>query len=208
MVFLLICPMVVVLLYAIPQTRMIVRLVRLLRQPGRIAQFGLAENCVVTLCFLPGIMLLVLAAILLFLGGPFANGGGRDLLTLLTFSPTGATFALCSWVVMTVWFRHIVRRELAMYREPVALVPAVIMSLICLTYIARVVVWAALSLLVAGSLTNWWQIPLEGCVVAAILIYIPAAPLAGFVLLIVHVIRVRAAKTWETCVPDEQEEMP
>lgn len=200
--------MMVLVAYAIPQTRMLLRLVHLLRQPGRIAQFGLAESCVVTLCILPGVMLLILAGILLHPAGPSVSGGKQDLLTLLTFSPYGAAFALCSWIVMTLWFRHIVRRELAMYREPIALVPVVIMSLICLTYIARVVLWAALSIIAAGSFGGFGQIPLEDVLLTAFLVYIPAAPLAGFVLLIIHVVRVRAAKTWETFIPDEQEELP
>jgi hypothetical protein len=179
-----------ILAYAIGQTRMLVRLIRLLRQPARIAQFGLAESCVVTLCFLPGIMLLILAAILVFLGGPFVGSGKQDLLTLMTFRPIGSAFSLGAWVLMTAWFRHIVRRDLAIYREPIALVPVVNMSLICLTYIA--------SGFFAGS----------GMLALCLLIYIPAAPLAGFVLLIVHVWQVRAAKTWETYVPPEEEEMP
>jgi len=206
MICFLICPMVVVLLYAIAQTRMLLRLIRLLRQPGRIAQFGLAASCVVTLCILPGLMLLLLAA-LLVAGGGVSDDGGNPL-ALMTFTRYGAAFALCSWVVMTIWFRHIVRRDLAIYREPVALVPVVIMSLICLNYVASVAWKVASSILAAGSLTSLGQLPLEVCVMAAILFYVPAAPLAGFVLLIVHVARVRAAKTWETFIPDEQEEMP
>ena len=207
MICFLICPMVVVLLYAIAQTRLIVRLVRLLRQPGRIAQFGLSASCVVTLCILPGIMLLLLLAALLVAGWGVSDDGGNPLV-LMTFTRYGAAFALCSWVVMTIWFRRIVRRDLAIYREPVALVPVVIMSLICLNYVAIVVWGVASSILAAGSLTSLGQLPLEVCVMAAILFYVPAAPLAGFVLLIVHVARVRAAKTWETFIPDEQEEMP
>jgi hypothetical protein len=206
MICFLICPMVVLLLYAIAQTRMIVRLVRLLRQPGRIAQFGLAASCVVTLCILPGLMLLLLTA-LLVAGGGVSDDGGNPLV-LMTFTRYGAAFALCSWAAMTIWFRRIVRRDLAIYREPVALVPVVIMSLICLNYVA-IVVWGAVSsILAAGSLTSLGQLTLEVCVPVAIMIYIPAAPLTGFMLLIVHVARVRAAKTWETYIPDEQEEMP
>jgi len=206
MICFLICPMVVVLLYAIAQTRLILRLIHLLRQPGRIAQFGLAESCVVTLCILPGLMLLLLTALLVARGRYMDDSGNS--LTLMTFTRYGAAFALCSWVVMTIWFRRIVRRDLAIYREPVALVPVVIMSLICLNYVAIVVWGVASSILAAGSLTSLGQLPLEVYVPVAIMIYIPAAPLAGFVLLIVHVVRVRAAKTWETFIPDEQEEMP
>jgi hypothetical protein len=206
MICFLICPMVVVLLYAIAQTRLILRLIRLLRQPGRIAQFGLAASCVVTLCILPGLMLLLLTALLVARGRYMDDSGNP--LALMTFTRYGAAFALCSWVVMTIWFRRIVRRDLAIYREPVALVPVVIMSLICLNYVA-IVVWGAVSsILAAGSLTSLGQLPLEVCVPVAIMIYIPAAPLAGFVLLIVHVVRVRAARTWETYIPDEQEEIP
>ena len=207
MICFLICPMVVLLLYAVAQTRMIVRLVRLLRQPGRIAQFGLAASCVVTLCILPGIMLLLLLAALLVAGGGVSDDGGNPLV-LMTFTSYGAAFALCSWVVMTIWFRRIVRRELAVYREPVALVPVVIMSLICLNYVAIGAWQVASSMLKATSFMSWWQPSIEGCLSVAIMIYIPAAPLAGFMLLIVHVALVRAAKTWETYIPPEQEEMP
>jgi hypothetical protein len=126
----------------------------------------------------------------------------------MTFTSYGAVFALCSWVVMTIWFRRIVRRDLAIYREPVALVPVVIMSLICLNYVAIGAWQVASSILAAGSLTSLGQFPLEVCVSAAIMIYIPVAPLAGFVLLIIHVGLVRAAKTWETFIPPEEEEMP
>ena len=206
MICFLICPMVVLLLYAIAQTRMLLRLVRLFRHPARIAQFGLAASCVVTLCILPGLMLLLLTALLVARGGVSDDGGNP--LTLMTFTRYGAAFALCSWVVMTIWFRRIVRRDLAIYREPVALVPVVIMSLICLNYVA-IFVWGAVSsILAAGSLTSLGQLPLDFYVPVAIMIYIPAAPLAGFMLLIVHVVRVRAAKTWETYIPDEQEEIP
>ena len=206
MICFLICPMVVVLLYAIAQTRLILRLIHLLRQPGRIAQFGLAESCVVTLCILPGLMLLLLTALLVARGRYMDDSGNS--LTLMTFTRYGAAFALCSWVVMTIWFRRIVRRDLAIYREPVALVPVVIMSLICLNYVAIGAWQVASSMLKATSFMSWWQPSIEGCLSVAIMIYIPAAPLAGFVLLIIHVVRVRAAKTWETFIPDEQEEMP
>ncbi len=206
MICFLICPMVVLLLYAIAQTRLILRLVRLFRHPARIAQFGLAASCVVTLCILPGLMLLLLAALLVAGGGVSVDGGNP--LVLMTFTRYGAAFALCSWVVMTIWFRRIVRRDLAIYREPVALVPVVIMSLICLNYVAIGAWQVASSMLKATSFMSWWQPSIEGCLSVAIMIYIPAAPLAGFVLLIVHVVRVRAAKTWETYIPDEQEEMP
>ena len=44
--------------------------------------------------------------------------------------------------------------------------------------------------------------------ILAVTFYIPTAPLVGFVLLVVHVAQVRRAKTWETYVPPEQEEIP
>ena len=57
-------------------------------------------------------------------------------------------------------------------------------------------------------MTNAPFINLIALAMALLLLYVPAAPLVGFVLLIVHVVRVRAAKTWETAVPPEEEEMP
>jgi len=202
MMCLLIFVMFVVLLYMVPQTRMIVRLVHLLRQPGRIAQFGLAANCVFTLCFLPGLMLLLLTALLA--GSSGAVNSDANLLTLMTFTPYGSAFALVSWAAMTFWFRSIVRRELAMYREPIALVPVVIMGLICITYVASSV-WQVAPLMVSGPSSSG-QLLLSCLVMVAVLSFVP--PLVGFVLLVIHVAQVRRAKTWETYVPPEQEEIP
>jgi hypothetical protein len=194
------------LLYVISQTRMIVRLVRLLRHPAGIAQVGLAANYITSLCVWPGLMLLLLTLTLATEGNTLDDA---NLLMLMTFTPYGAAFALCSWIAMALWFRRILRRDLAIYREPTALVPVVIMGLICLTFLAGVAWELGRRMLLAGALSSGNVI--ENLIVAAValmLLYIPAAPLAGFVLLIVHVVRVRAAKTWETYVPDEQEEMP
>jgi len=105
---------------------------------------------------------------------------------------------------MTFWFRSIVRRELAMYRESIALVPVVIMGLICITYVASSV-WQVVSLMVSGPSSSG-QLLLSCLVMVAVLSFVP--PLVGFVLLVIHVAQVRRAKTWETYVPPEEEEIP
>jgi len=210
--FLLIGAAVVLPLYAILETRMIVRLVRLLRHPGRIAQFGLAANHVTGLCYWPGIMLLMLLLMLLtVLDAPRGSSleTGADPLVLMTFGRIGVAFAMISWVAMTLWFRSIVNRDLAIYREPTALVPVVILALICVTYLLGIAWLFAGAILQAGWLpTGEPGMDLIFLTASLLLLYVPAAPLAGFVLLIVHVGQVRAAKTWETYVPPEQEEMP
>ena len=194
------------LLYAIRQTRMIVRLVRLLRHAARTAQFGLAASFISCLCYWPVLMMLLLT---FFLGMEVRPPDDANLLELMTFAPFGAAFALCSWVAMTLWFRSIVNRELAMYRESIALVPVVILALVCLTYLAGFAwVFARQVISVGLPMTNAPFINLIALAMALLLLYVPAAPLVGFVLLIVHVVRVRAAKTWETAVPPEEEEMP
>ena len=196
----------VLLLYVISQARMLVRLVRLLRHPARIAQVGLTASFITSLCVWPGLMLLLLTLALAAKGDTLDNA---NLLVLMTFTPYGAAFAMCSWVVMALWFRRILRRDLAIYREPTALVPVVILGLICLTFLAGVALVLALGLLFLWGFSSGnllWNLIVAA--VALMLLYIPAAPLAGFVLLIVHVGQVRSAKTWETYVPPEEEEMP
>lgn len=196
----------VLLLYVISQARMLVRLVRLLRFPARIAQVGLTANFITSLCVWPGLMLLLLTLALAAKGDTLDNA---NLLVLMTFTPYGAAFAVCSWVIMALWFRRILRRDLAIYREPTALVPVVILGLICLTFLAGVALVLALGLLFLWGFSSGnllWNLIVAG--VALMLLYVPAAPLAGFVLVIVHVGRVRAAKTWETYIPPEEEEIP
>ena len=204
--FLLIGAAVVLPLYAILETRMIVRLVRLLRHPARTAQFGLAASFISGLCYWPVLMMLLL---MFLLGMEVRPPDDANLLELMTLAPFGAAFALCSWVTMTLWFRSIVNRDLAVYRDPISLVPVVILALTCLTYLA-VFAWVFTRQVMRVGLlrTNDPFSDMLGLAVGLLLLYVPAAPLAGFVLLIVHVVRVRAAKTWETYVPPEEEEMP
>lgn len=190
--------------YAIRQTRMIVRLVRLLRHPASTAQFGLPANYVTSLCYWPGLMLLFTFLVV----SEARSYDGTNLFILMTFSPYGAAFALCSWVAMTLWFRSIIRHELAIYRNPIALVPVVILALICLNYAAVTAVFVpallGVSSFVGGN--SIWGLVLMALVL--LLFYIPATSFLSFVLLVIHVAQVRAAKTWETYIPPEEEEIP
>ncbi len=195
------------LLYAIQQTRMIVRLVLLLRHPGRIAQFGLAARFVSGLCYWPVPMML---CFVVFMGSDIIPPDDASLLLHMTFTPRGAAFALCSWIAMTLWFRSIVNRALALYLLPTSLVPVAVLALLSLNYLAGfgwVFVRADIITGLFGTGTSSGLI-LIVLATAFLLLFIPAAPLVGFVLLIVHVVRVRAAKTWETTVPVEEEEIP
>ncbi len=194
------------LLYAIRQTRMIVRLVRLLRHAARTAQFGLAASFISGLCYWPVLMMLLLT---FFLGTEMRPPDDANLLELMTFTPCGAVFALCSWVAMTLWFRSIVNRDLSIYREPTSLVPVAVLALVCLTYLTGFAWVFARQVIRAGlPMANAPSIDLIALAMALLLLYVPAAPFVGFVLLIVHVVLVRAAKTWETYVPPEEEEIP
>ena len=195
-----------VLLYAIQQTRMIVRLVRLLRHPARTAQIGFAVSFIRSLCYWPGLMLLLLT---LFLVPEMTPSYDANPLELMTFAPFGATLALCSWVAMTLWFRSIVRRGPAIYREPISLVPVAVLSLLCLTYLAGFAWVFARNIVSVGlPMTNASFINLIALAMMLLLLYVPAAPLVGFLLLFFHVALVRHARTWETYVPPEEEEIP
>lgn len=192
------------LAYAIQQTRMIVRLVHLLRHPGSIAQFGLAARFLSGLCYGPVLMMLFL------LGPEIGPSDDANLLELMIFAPWGAAFALCFWVAMTIWFRSIIKRDLAIYREPTALVPVTVLALVCLNYVIGIAWVFARAAISNGSpmINGPVNEILLALVMALLVLCVPAAPLAGFVLLIFHVVRVRAAKTWETYIPPEEEEIP
>jgi len=174
-----------VCLYVIAQTFMLRKLIHLIRHPGHVVQAGMAASCFVTLCVLPGLMLLTFGAGVWAFTGWFGTApSNKDPLALLTFSRCGVTFAMCSWAVMTGWFAVIIARPKSLYRGPVSLVPIVVLALICLTFSLGVGWMGAGVILRGGRLANLglWAI-------LAVLFYIPTAPLPGFVLLIMHVWR-------------------
>jgi len=178
--------------YIFAQTSTLRKLIRLFRRPGRRVQGSLAINCIVTLCVLPGLALLILTGIVWILKSISGDGWDiKDPLILLTLSPYGDLFALCSWVAMTGWFCMIIARPRSLYRGPLSLVPMVILSLICLTFSLGVGWVVARGILQNFSLITG-QASWEQLVVGLILgfvFYVPTAPLVGFVLLIIHVAR-------------------
>jgi len=185
----------IAIFYVTYQTHAIVRLVRLLTQSAHIAQVGLASNVVWGLCYLPGSVMFLLIFCYVAVS-PDEVG---------LFGPVGAAMSAGFWLGMTLWLRSIVRHDLAIYREPTALVPAVVLALICLTYVAVLVGAMALEAVTWQTFGGGNMMWLAGYL---LLLFIPGAPLAGLVLLIVHVGRVRAAHTWETYVPPEEDEIP
>jgi len=202
------CAMVLLLLLEIPyglqQTRLLLRLVLLLRHPGRIAQFGLDAKYVWALCYVPGAMLGLLA--LLAIERSAAQPDNP--LIVMAHSPLGAAFALCSWLAATLWLRSVLRRALAIYREPTALVPVVVLALICLTHAAAMGSVFARFLIGTGGLATHSS---NDAIIAAafmLALYIPLAALANLALVVAHVAMVRAARTWETYVPPQEDEVP
>jgi len=151
MVFVLFLLVPVMAAYAIGQTRVFLRLVGLVRQPGEIIESALADKCVI----------------------------------------------------------HMVITPPRLYGRGSAFVPIALMAQICLIYAAGTA-WVK-----AYEVTRGWRSwptggfwSLDQWATAIFTFYVPAAPLAGLVLLIVHVLRVRAAKTWETPAAAGKDEMP
>lgn len=179
-------------LYIFAQTSTLRKLIRLLRRPGQMVQGNLATGSVVTLCVLPGLALLILTGIVWALAS--IGGGGLDTmnpLILLTFTPYGVLFALCSWAAMTVWFSMIIASRRSLYRGPQSLVPMVILALICLTFSLAIGWTLAMGILLNSSLITAlasWEELVAGLMLVFVF-YIPTAPLVGFVLLIIHVAR-------------------
>jgi len=170
------------LAYVVGQTSVLLRLSGLLRQRGAIMTADLARRCVFNLGVMPWPMLLLVSALVLIDTMPH-----KDPLSLLTFSPQGTAFALTAWIGMGAWLSGTICKPEALYRNELSLVPIVVMAIICLTYSAGVA-------LVLGS--EIYSAQGAGRTVRALtdfgamfLFYIPAAPLVGFVLLMIHVWR-------------------
>jgi len=205
-----VCLLILLLLVELPflagQVRLTVRLIYLLRHPGRIAQFGLDARHVFSLCYWPGAMLLLLALYLLLSGAAFEKFDHP--LLLMTFSALGLVFALGSWTAATLWLRSILRRDLAVYREPTALVPVAVLAAICLTYAAAIGWVFAEAILAVGGRHGYSGTDKIALVLLMLPLAIPLTVLANFALVVIHVGIVRAARTWGTCVPHEEDEIP
>ena len=195
--------------YVIGQTRTFLQLVSLERQPGEIIESALAHRCVLHLIIMPPLMMLLVVGFLGLFNLPHPWYTSENALTLMAFSVWGAVTSAVLWVSVGTWFFGVIHTPEWLYGRGLAFVPITLMAHICLIY-AAATAWVK-----AYEVTNGWRSWLTGggwstveWAKAIFAFYVPAAPLIGFVLLIVHVIRVRAAKTWETAAAIEGEEMP
>ena len=173
--------------YVVGQTTTAWRLGRLLRRRDGLITGNLAGRCALNLFVLPQIMLVLLAGIMLVLA-EFMRPG--DPLVLLTFSGSGAGIsALCYFAAGVAMSYCLARPEHCLYRRPVSLVPLIVMALICLNYSAAVAVMSVEGLVHMTWTGHGWP----GAAVALaglVMFYIPAAPLVGLVLLMIHVGRI------------------
>lgn len=137
--------------------------------------------------------------------------GAKKMLTPTQISslvvPLGILAAQGVVIVAALWLRSILRRALAIYREPTAMAPVAILSLICLTYAAAAtVVFMPLFIEFRTYVRQPDEVLAFGAT-AVLLLYIPLAALVNFILLIIHVTIVRAVGSWELFVdPQEDEE--
>ena len=209
MEFVLILLTPVIAAYVIGQTRTFLRLVGLVRRPGEIIESALADKCVINLCIMPPLMMLLGVGCRRLFHLPPYWWTSENPLTLMAFSTWGAAVSTVLWALIGAWFFVVIHTPQRLYGRGSAFVPISLMAQICLIY-AAAVFWMK-----GWEFTRGWRSwPAAGdwslveWTTAIFAFYVPIAPLIGFVLLIVHVIRVRAAKTWETTVPAEQEEIP
>jgi hypothetical protein len=178
-----------ILAYAIGQARTLFRLVKLLRQPGRKMPLKVAWSCRLHLAIFPGIMLFFMASIVC-VRQSFRHDSDHGLLMLLAFTPAGAIFALGSWVMTAVWLIRIIGRPKALYRSAISLLPIIVMALMCLTYSAAIAWAVGRSVPLSSGFSSGPLVELILSALASLLIFlVPTAPLAGLVLLIIHVVR-------------------
>jgi len=195
--------------YVIGQTRTFLRLVSLVRQPGEIIESALADKCVINLVIMPPLMMLLVVGCRRLFHLPPYWWTSENPLTLMAFSTWGAAVSIVLWALIGAWFFAVIHTPQWLYGRGSAFVPIALMTQICLIYAA------AAAWMKAWELTRGWSSwPAAGdwslvqWATAIFTLYVPVAPLVGFVLLIVHVGRVRVAKTWKPAAAAEEEEIP
>jgi len=181
-------------LYVVAQTHLAVRLVRLLRRPEEIITSDLVDSCFVTLCLLAGLVIFI-PSIVIWTFLWFSGSGLGEWVAVPTLHPYGGGFLLCAWIAMSSWFSSIADHPESMYRRELSLMPVVILALICLTFSASVIWLVAMKVPLVPLVQGGGTLPTRGWAILASLFYIPTAPLVSFVLLIIHIGQVRAART-------------
>ena len=174
-VILLFSPLAFLFYYVVGQIRTQLRLISLLRQRDRIITKDLATRCALHLFWMPFICLFGLSA--MTMGDGYSPG--TDPVMLLVFSRPAVGLALLSYTVAGLFMSYyLARAEYWLYRGLASLAPMIVMAMICFHYSAGVAILG-----VGTMLQGTLYLVLAGTIV----FFLPALPLMGLVLLMIHV---------------------
>jgi len=200
--FILLCLQAIFLAYFLGQTWTAWSLLRLLRRREETISPSLRLTCTINLLLMPLIMFWVMAGIVWIV--TIWEGPDPSDLVRKVFSKCGIFTSILGYGIAGIFLYVMLRQSMSLlYKGSLSFMPMIVMAMICLIYCASMAC-------VFGSRAIHHRLMLHPVNILAgpVALYIPAAPLVGLVLLIVHVARVRAARTWETYIPPQEEEIP
>ncbi len=165
------------------------RMLMLIGRRGQAISSGLARNFGIWLIVAPGFELMFYQGVLAAIAGPASRSG-----LLETLGQEGILIGAYAWVGLAVWMSTLLVEPEKLYRERRGIAPVVCLALLAATFSVTYLGY------LAGALPSMFGAS-SGLTMTAMLaaahvlaFIIPTAPLAGLVLMLIHVAQVRAAR--------------
>lgn len=166
------------------------RMLMLLARRGQAISSGLAWHFCLWLIVAPGFELMFYPGVLAAIAGPSSRSG-----LLETMGQEGILIGVYVWVGLAVWMCTLIVEPEKLYRRRRGIAPVICLAMLAATFSATYMGYlaGALPRLLDTSGELWMTALLAGAHLLAFII--PTAPLAGFVLMLIHVTQVRAVRT-------------
>lgn len=161
------------------------RMLMLLARRGQPISSGLARSFGIWLIVAPGFELMFYQGVLAAIAGPASRSG-----LLETLGQEGILIGAYVWVGLAVWMSTLLVEPEKLYRHRRGIAPVICLAMLAATFSATYLGYLAGALphLLDASSGLWMTALMAGTHLLAFII--PTAPLAGLVLLIIHVARV------------------
>jgi len=166
------------------------RMVMLLARRGQAISSGLARSFGIWLILAPGIELIFYQGLLDAIAGPASRPG-----LLEALGDEGVVIGSIAWIALSVWLCRLLVEPEKLYRHRRDIAPMICLALLAATFSITYMGYlaGALPYLFDASGGLWITALLAG--MHGLAFIIPMAPLAGLVLMLIHVAQVRATRT-------------
>ena len=178
------------LVLLVAQAVTLVRMLALMARRGQAMSSRLARHFGIWLIVMPGFELMFYQGVLSAVAGPARNPGLMEIL-----GNQGILFGAYAWMGLAIWMSISLVEPEKLYRNRCGIAPVVCLAMLAGTFSATYLGYLAFALPSMLGASSGFMMTALLAVAHSLAFIIPTAPLAGLVLMLIHIGQVRAART-------------